>query len=262
MTVRPCRTVAILALVAMAAGGCGDGAPTPPVERPIAPPFGGTIFIDPDIVTPADPSTFVGLTDEGRGSRTMFDRRVDDWVVLEPYLFRATYSDGLEVEVQVNPEFGSVDAARDEAETYAWAIGQLPTSLRADVETAWIHQGVEPFGGGNQNLLIHVGQADLYVADGILEETLIHEATHTSIDAAHSVAAGWVAAQAADPTYISDYARDFPQREDLAETMVPYIAVRFRSDRISAELLATITAAIPARIAYLDGLGLDMHPID
>ena len=251
-----------MALVcAVSLSACGEERPTPP-PQPIAPPFGGTIFIDPDIVTPSDPSTFVGLTDTGQASRTMFDRRVDGWVTLEPYLFDATFSDGLTVEMQVNPEFGSVDAARAEAETYARAIGQLPTSLRSDVETSWIHQGVEPFGGGNRNLLIHVGQAALYVRDGILEETLIHEATHSSIDAAHQSAPGWIAAQASDPTYISDYARDFPVREDLAETMVPYIAVRFRPDRISADLLATIMEAIPARIEYLDGLGLDMHPIN
>jgi hypothetical protein len=51
-------------------------------------------------------------------------------------------------------------------------IGRLPTVLRSQLRTVWIHQGVEPFGGGNNNLLIHTGQADLYYASGILEETL------------------------------------------------------------------------------------------
>jgi len=42
---------------------------------------------------------------------------------------------------------------------------------------------------------------------------------------------------------------------------VPYLAIRYRSDRISQSLAATILQAIPNRIAYLDGLALDMHPI-
>ena len=48
------------------------------------------------------------------------------------------------------------------------------------------------------NLLIHTGQADRYAADGILEETLVHEAAHTSLDAAHASALDWLAAQTDD----------------------------------------------------------------
>lgn len=190
----------------------------------------------------------------------MFDRRVDDWVTVSAYLFDATFDDGLGAEVQVNPEFGGEEAARVEAERYASEIGRLPTALRAEVQTVWIHRGTEPFGGGNDNILIHTGQAALYEADGILEETLVHEAVHTSLDATHASAAGWIAAQAADPTFISTYARDFPTREDLAETMVPYLAVRYRSDRISPALRQTILEAIPNRIQYLDDQALDMYP--
>ena len=35
----------------------------------------GTLFVDPDILTPSDPATFSTLSDAGRGSRLMFDRR-------------------------------------------------------------------------------------------------------------------------------------------------------------------------------------------
>ena len=225
------------------------------------PPFSGTIFIDADIITSSDPTTFQGLAFEGQGARTMFDRRVNNWISVQAYLFGASFDDGRTAEIQVNPEFGGSDAARVEAEKYAEVIGRLPTALRNDVETVWIHKGTEPFGGGNNNLLIHVGQADLYAADGILEETLVHEAVHTSLDAAHASAPGWLAAQSADGTFISSYARDFPTREDLAETFVPYLAIRYRSDRISQSLATTIRQAIPNRIAYLDGLALDMYPI-
>ena len=225
------------------------------------PPFGGTIFIDPDIITPADATTLVGVSPAGRGSRTMFDRRVNDWITVEAFLFDATFDDGLATEIQVNPEFGETEAARAEAEKYAEVIGRLPTALRTSVQTVWIHRGIEPFGGGNNNLLIHTGQADQYVTNGILEETLVHEATHTSLDPFHASAPGWLAAQAADPTFISTYAQDFPNREDLAESFLPYLAVRYRSDRISNPLANIILRTIPNRIAYLDAQNFDMHPI-
>lgn len=225
------------------------------------PPFGGTIFLDPDIITPDDPSSFIKLEDAGQEFRTMYDRRVNNWVNENAYLFNATYDDGLSLEIQVNPEFGSVDSARAQAQKYAPVLGQLPTALRKDAQTVWIHKGVNPFGGGNNDFLIHTGQADLYIRDGILEETLIHEGAHTSLDNPHASSAGWRAAQAGDPTFISTYARDYPDREDVAESFLPYLMVRYRADRITAQLKATIETTMPNRIAYFDDQNFDLYPM-
>src|SRR5262245_32479928 len=47
-------------------------------ETPAQPPFSGTIFIDPDIITAQDATAFVSVSDAGQGSRVMFDRRVNN----------------------------------------------------------------------------------------------------------------------------------------------------------------------------------------
>jgi hypothetical protein len=235
--------------------------PLPTDSPTAAPPFQGTVFIDPDILTEDDPTTFLDLTDRGRSMRQMYDRRVSDWITVEAFLFEARFDDGLSTEFQVNPEFGSTDAARAEAQTYAPVIGRLPTALRTDVKTVWIHQGVELFGGGNNNLLIHTGQGAVYEADGLLEEVFLHEGAHTSLDARHARAQGWLDAQATDGTFISTYARDNPTREDVAESFGPYLALRFRPERISETLARTIRDTIPNRLAYFDALRLDLHPI-
>ena len=225
------------------------------------PPFSGTIFIDPDIITASDPTAFTNMTYAGQGMRTMFDRRVNAFVTLNAYLFNARFDDGLTAEIQVNPEFGSTNAASIEANKYAIVIGRLPTISRSRVQTVWIHQGVQPFGGGNNNLLIHIGQADLYAADGILEETLVHESGHSSLDPLHASAPGWLAAQTTDPEFISTYARDNPTREDIAESYLPWLAVRHRPHRISATLSNTIAVTIPNRLAYFDSQNFAMYPI-
>ena len=226
------------------------------------PPFDGTISLDPDIITESDPTTFVDITYVGTGTRSMFDRRVDDWITVDPFLFNANYDDGLSIEIQINPEFGTKELAEIEAEKYAIIFGRLPTSLRKDVQTSWIHQGTEPFGGGNNNLLIHTGQTVLYENDGILEETLVHEASHTSLDAIHSTSQGWLDAQKADSNFISTYARDNPTREDVAETFLLYLALRYRSERISEDLRQTIENTIPNRIQYLDNQTFNLYPIE
>ena len=226
------------------------------------PPFSGTIFIDPDIITPEDPSTFVSLSYNGQDQRTMYDRRVADWVTIKPYLFPAIFTDSLTIEIQVNPEFGTIENAKIQAEKFAPIIGQLTTELRKDVKTVWIHKGVKPFGGGNNNLLIHTDYSALnYEEQGILEETLVHEASHTSLDEYHALNSKWIQAQNEDCKFISDYAEEHPEREDISESYLPYFAVRYRSDRISNELKAKIESAIPNRIKYFDTQNFNMYPI-
>ena len=108
------------------------------------PPFAGTIFLDGDILLDRDPATFTHLVEPGQEMRRMFDRRVNGRVSVNAFLFNASYSDGLVTEIQVNPEFGTRAAAFEQASRFAPVIGRLPTCLRADVQTVWIHKGVLP----------------------------------------------------------------------------------------------------------------------
>jgi hypothetical protein len=225
----------------------------------ISPPYFGTIFIEPNIVTDTDVSTYISSPYAGQKFRRMFDRR-NNWVFLKVYLFNATFNDGLSCEIQVNPEFGSLDKAFIEAEKYGKEIGKLPTCLRTDVDTVWIHSGMKPFGGGNRNLLIHTGQAQEYINSGILVETLIHEACHTSLDLYYADDSNWEKAQSLDNGFISTYAKDNPHREDIAESFLCYFAVTYRSDKISPKMYETITETIPNRINYFKTLNLNMYP--
>ena len=107
----------------------------------------------------------------------------------------------------VGAAIGTADDAKIQAEKFAPIIGRLTTELRKDVETVWIHRGMKPFGGGNNNLLIHTDYSfENYEQQGILEETLVHEAAHTSLDAYHSFDNNWNQAQEHDCRFISDYA--------------------------------------------------------
>lgn len=250
---RPGSELVALLLVSFA---CAE--PEPLHEKP---PYEGTAFIDPDLIVASDSSALRSLHYAGRDTRTMFDRRADAFVLTDAYLFNAAFEGEAVVEVQVNAEFGDPVLAERHAAFYARAIGQLPAGLRSRVETVWIHQGVMPFGGGNDNILIHTGKAAEYLRDGVLEEILMHEAAHTSLDPTHAVADAWLAAQDADGGFVSDYAREHPHREDVAESFGPFFALRHRRERISRGMAETIQATMPNRIDYFDRLELDMHPV-
>ena len=100
-----------------------------------------------------------------------------------------------------------------------------------------------------------------YIADGILEEALVHEACHTSLDLDHGNAKGWRVAQKADDEFISTYAKDYPKREDIAESFLTWLVVRHLSDRVSESHAKKILKAIPNRIKYFDEQEFDMYPI-
>ncbi|TNE47497.1 MAG: T9SS type A sorting domain-containing protein [Bacteroidetes bacterium] len=223
-------------------------------------PYSGTIFVDSDIITSSDSSALAEVNFTGQGFKTIFDRRVNNWITVNAFLFEVVWNDGLTTEAVVNPEFQTVQLAQTEAEKYGWKIGQLPHCLRTDVEEIWINKGVQPFGGGNHSILIHTGQSIQYENSGILEETLVHEASHTSLDAMHAASAGWIQAQNLDGGFISDYAEEFPDREDIAESFLMWLAVRYRSDRISAQDSSIITGAIPSRLVYFDEIVCDLFP--
>jgi hypothetical protein len=225
------------------------------------PPYHGTIFINGNIVTEEDRSVFERIESKNSAKRRMFDRRVNKFIENEPFLFDAFYEDGLMIEIQVNSEFESPERAAKLAEEYAIEFGRLPKCLRTNVRTSWIHAGKQLFGGGNENLLIHIDQAAEYRRQGILEETLIHEATHTSLDPLYARHPDWIKAQQSDPTAISTYAKDHPNREDLAETFLLWFAVRHRRDRLTPEQTETIERSIPARLVFLDSLQLDLSPL-
>jgi hypothetical protein len=89
---------------------------------------------------------------------------------------------------------------------------------------------------------------------------LFHEATHTSYDEDHAAAEGWLAAQDEDETFISEYAEDYPDREDVSESLLMWYAVRYRGPRINGDTRDAIEAAIPNRFEYFDGLTFSAFP--
>jgi len=90
------------------------------------------------------------------------------------------------------------------------------------------------------------------------EELFIHEAAHLSIDPYVYGKVEWNEAVNLDGNFISTYAKDNPNNEDIAETFQAYIAVKFFPERISNNLRDTILSVCLNRFKYFDSLNLDL----
>ena len=231
-----------------------------PLVTVAEPPFASTVNNNFNTINGADPTTFVDSVYLGMGERTILDRRFEEAITLDVYLFQANYSDGLSIEFEVNPEFGSAEASSTEVEFYAPIIGRLPFVLRRGLHIIWINAGDYNFTIGTGAILIHAKHAETLAAGNTLEEVLAHEASHLSLDGLYYDSPEWLEAQMADGANISIYGRDRPW-EDATESFLAYLAIRYRADRLSPEVTKTVKETIPNRIAFYDSLHLNVEPM-
>ncbi len=223
----------------------------------------GVVWITPDAITPQSPSDFLGITFTGMDARQTYDRRVDAFITETSWIFTANYQCGRpSVDVVVNPEFTEAEALF-EATRVAEVLGRLPVGLRVAVDEIWVHDGWELAGGGNRAILVY---SDYFDSERhSIEEIFAHEAAHTSMDYFWGGVVdetAWNEAAASDGQFISRYAADYPDSEDVAESYGAFLIWALNRDQgLFPTSAAGIEALIPARLAYFESLGPDYGPL-
>ena len=166
----------------------------------------------------------------------------------------ATQTFSVNVEAPAFALSGTVSDRRRNGPVLAGAVVRLDNGQQESTSTD--RDGRYRFGSVSGTVTVTASAEPSHV----LEEVFIHEGGHVSLDGAHADSGGWRAARQADSVFISEYARDYPDREDVAESILPYFAVRYRPDRLSEADRSAILTAIPNRLIYFDEQGLDMSP--
>lgn len=225
------------------------------------PPFSWTADTVFDIIRASDESALAGLDDAGRGDRRIWDKRVDGEPVVNAFLFIARYTDGTNIEIAINPEFGTREKAEAEALRFAFPLGQLPTLLRAGIHRFSVHMGHEGFHAGTGQVIVYSGTADQRASYNHLEESLFHESVHASLDEMHRVSDEWKQAQVSDGQFLTSYAARSPEREDLAETALFAFAILHHPDRLPPADTEATRRAVPHRIAYIERLFPQGRPL-
>jgi len=224
--------------------------------------FVKALFTEEDIINEKDPTTFQNIVFVKKKTIKWWDRRNGTkQKSFKAFIFKATFLKGKrDITIRVNAEFETKSKAEEQAVKYAKIIGQLPTFLRTkNLKTLTIHKGNKKWGGGNNDILIHT---DKYLR--FVEEVAIHEAAHVTLDPQWHGSikrSKWNKAMKADNKFVSPYAKKFPSREDIAETINWWIAVRCKSDRISKLTYEKIILGIPNRLKYLDEQNYDTYPL-
>ena len=202
-----------------------------------------------------DPRGTVAMNEAGSGAGGQF---VNAW------LFNVSCDGGTnEFKIRVHPDFATQQDAKTAAEKYGKDIGRLPKVLRSGIgtgqRTVMIHKGNHHwFATDFKGIRIYTG----YRTQEEHEEIMFHEATHMSLDAQVEPDTKWLAAQKADGAFISNYAKTYPDREDVAESFLAYFSARYVPTRIDSDWKEDILQTIPNRIAYFDALlsADDMKP--
>ncbi|GFH43921.1 hypothetical protein CTEN210_00395 [Chaetoceros tenuissimus] len=229
------------------------------------PPFWGSIFVDENVITDSSPNALqrVDMYDETR-CVTMYDREVADWVQVDnAYIFDAIFTDGVMTQFWVRGSDFSSDEAKEEALKYAKKVGYLPQFLRKNARVAQILDGNYPWGGSPEGFITFYAGVD-YSNQGfqnggdISEETTVHEATHI-IDPVIWAESAYQTAVTADNAYITLYAKNFTDREDVAESVTMWLGTKLGT--MNTADLTTTRNTIPNRLAYFDSQDYNLFPL-
>lgn len=230
-----------------AKAGDGTAADAAPYRSSVV----GTDF---DFITHSDPTTFAGLEYIGFEDFEMPDKRdTGEPLVQKAYLFEARFNDDVKIRIALHEDFGSREAAEQDAARYGPRLGKLPRIYRENIRHITVN-----FGGRDTTAFaedkghfftIYSDNATKRLGTNDLEETFFHEGTHASIQDRYLESPEWRNAVSRDGSFITEYAKTSEQ-EDFAESALFAYTLIFHPDRIPEADRRRIESAIPNRIAF------------
>ncbi|WP_072779795.1 hypothetical protein [Marivita hallyeonensis] len=209
-----------------------------------------------DFIRGDDPSAFHCLAYTGVIRAEMPDKRSDVLFVDDVFAYLARFRDGTDVPIWIHPDIGSEAAARDIARPAVEALGKLPTAMRGRLNHVVIHSGNETAFAEDEGrfFVLYSENIKTRLRDNDLEETVFHESVHATLDVPFLRDAAWLAAQAADGAFITEYAARHPAKEDFAESALFAWALLQHPGRLPLSFETRVRTIMPNRLAFFETL--------
>ncbi len=217
---------------------------------------------DLDFIRTDDRGVFscIGYKRETRAE--MPDKRGGELMADGVFSWSAQFKDGTSIEVWVHPDVGSRDAARKLALHAAYRVGKLPTFMRSRLNHVVIHEGNETAFSEDTGrfFVLYSKNMATRLRNNDLEETVFHESVHATLDVPMSASAAWKQAQRTDGDFVTSYARDNPDQEDMAESALFAWALLIHPGRLPKSVEEKVRTVMPNRLAFFRELFVEGKP--
>jgi hypothetical protein len=243
------RLIAAL-FIATLASGMSVGAAT--AEPLVA---NSVVSNDIDFITASDPAVPGCLRYLGQTTQEMAGALdTDELFARDVYTFEVAFADQSLVGLWVHPSVGTREEAEAVAGLLIGPLGRLPAVMRQRLSHVVIPSG------DHTAFAEHLGHFFTVYADNVraristhdLEETVFHEAVHATLEADWAQSDEWRQAQAVDGGFITEYAAELPQLEDLPESALFAYTYLRHPERLPPEVARGVEVIMPARLAFFE----------
>ena len=229
-----------------------------------------------NIIKKTDPTSFLKLEFIGRKNLKIEENDPLNLILYENvYIYRAFYKNNHKITLRLHPKFNE-KKANGVAYDLSYAIGQLPYFLTKSYNRANIFKNkiysIDDKGkkipaaakaAPNGTLIIDVTDDFSNPSKPYFQETLLHEAGHF-VFRAISYSEDFKFTRNQDSKFISKYATANID-EDLAESVVAWVGLRCKSERIKKTHFKKVSEGIKNRLKFIDNYAnnkaVDTYPM-
>lgn len=207
---------------------------------------------DLDFILADDPGACWRLSPAGGGRTEMYDPRRDTLMVDGALHFDVRF-EGQTLRIHVHPDVGDPEAR---ARAAATSLSRLPVEMRQALRYVNILDGdgaawAEDAG---RFFTLYDGLMARRLAEHDLDETVFHETAHVALDPVLGRDPDWRSNQASDPGFITAYAAEYPDREDIAESALFAWTMTFHPGRLPVDVAQAVQEIMPGRLEYLGNM--------
>ena len=209
-----------------------------------------------DFIQEEDSNSFINIQYLGQDDKEMPDSRTNELFDIGTYIFEVNFSNGGSIEIWAHSSFGGESAAQEYADKLTDRLGKLPEFMRDIISHVVLHKGnAGAFAESEANFFVlYSDNMDIRINNNDLEETVFHESVHATLDSDYLQNNNWLQAQIRDNTFITQYAKDNPDKEDMAESaLFAYTMIKYPG-RLSVDIEQWVHANIPNRYAFFESI--------